>query len=120
MPWTTENPTCEFCGRIMEVSSVGESGIEYKCAYDCELWAFLKTFDASLTEEELKEYAAMGPDFFTEPKPYQNHCWNCKAPIHSDCCKKDPIRGNGYICNRCGKSLRELKALCALRNAGLL
>ena len=42
-------------------------------------------------------------------KVYKNHCWNCKSEIDSRICKRDPERENGYICKRCGHSLRNFK-----------
>jgi hypothetical protein len=61
------------------------------------------------TEMEMEIYASMEPDPLLSRKPYENHCWNCKNPIHSEFCKRDPVQEYGYICNNCGKSLRELK-----------
>ena len=40
-------------------------------------------------------------------KAYKNHCWNCRSIIDSRICERDPTRENGYICKRCGKSLRD-------------
>jgi hypothetical protein len=40
---------------------------------------------------------------------YTNHCWNCPATIDSRVCEKDPDPDNGYICKRCGESLKNLK-----------
>lgn len=120
MPSITENPTCEVCRCTMEMDGVEKGRIAYKCPNNCAIWEYLKKYDVEFTKDELERYARMEPDFLTKSKPYQNHCWNCKAPIHSDYCKKDPIPDCGYICNVCGKSLREWKALCGLGDAGLL
>jgi len=40
------------------------------------------------------------------PYIYHNHCWNCKGPIDSTKCNRDPEPQYGYICNQCGESLR--------------
>lgn len=42
-------------------------------------------------------------------KPYINHCWNCPAKIDSRVCRRDPEPTNGYICKRCGESLKNFK-----------
>ena len=62
---------------------------------------------AVITEEEIEAVQDMEPDPLVS-WPYENRCWNCGKPISSETCKRDPIPENGYICNYCGKSLREL------------
>ena len=50
-----------------------------------------------------------------QPQPhYENHCWNCKAPIDDVTCMDaglDDESGepNGFECNDCGMSLYEFR-----------
>jgi len=103
-------PICKHCDAPMEPSSFDGKYIQYVCPNQCE---FKKSIELiiDLTDEDLEYYANM-----ESPKPYENHCWYCKAPISSETCKPDPIPGNGYICNICGKSLREWKAFMYRRS----
>lgn len=44
-----------------------------------------------------------------DPPEYENHCWNCSAPVDSETCRKSKIPNMGYHCNACGKDLFEYK-----------
>jgi hypothetical protein len=40
---------------------------------------------------------------------YTNHCWKCVSNIDSRVCIRDPEPDNGYICKKCGESLKNFK-----------
>ncbi|MCG6879432.1 MAG: hypothetical protein LJE96_09855 [Deltaproteobacteria bacterium] len=82
---------CEYCGALYHpVGGVDDSIIEAPYC-ECDL------------EKKLEKIN--NPSV----KPYKNHCWNCKSKIDSRVCEKDTVQGHGFICKKCGQSLRNLK-----------
>jgi hypothetical protein len=107
---TNDSMKCKYSGRVMVPSSWDPEG--YECPNDCEFEKAAQRYRETLTQEELDFFSSMDP-----PRPYQNHCWKCRAPISSEFCEPDP--GYGYKCRVCGKSLREWKLYLEGRDKGI-
>jgi hypothetical protein len=84
---------CEYCGA--PYISVGGSGDLVEEAPYCECHL----------ERDIADFKAKNG------KNYENHCWNCEAKIDSRICKRDPEPQYGYICIKCGESLRNYKKM---------
>lgn len=82
---------CEYCGDLyLPVGGDGDFIIE---APDCDC----------IFEKQLAN------DNNPSAKVYKNKSWNCRSKIDSRICERDPEPDNGYICKRCGQSLRNFK-----------
>jgi hypothetical protein len=82
---------CEYCGAPYLPVGGSTSFIDEAPACECDL------------EKQLEK------NNNPSVKPYKNHCWKCKSKIDSRVCERDPQRDHGFICKKCGQSLRNLK-----------
>lgn len=82
---------CEYCGAPSLQVGGSTDDIEEAPVCECNLEKQLEKINDPST------------------KPYKNHCWKCKSTIDSRVCEKNPVRGHGFICKKCGASLRYTK-----------
>ena len=79
---------CDYCGASNLPVGGSKDFVEEAPDCECDLNKQLEKFNNPLA------------------KVYKNHCWNCKSKIDSRVCERDPKRDDGYICNKCGSSLK--------------
>jgi hypothetical protein len=85
---------CKHCGMPEVVCGFTHNRIYYQPTCDCIL---------SKDPEDPNNISA---------NIYKNNCWSCDAKIDSRVCLRDGKPHFGYICKKCGKSLREYYNRC--------